>query len=480
MANFLTKAYNALKVRAPVAPMRASDIVGYGSGGWWPIIREPFTGAWQRNLEIRADHVISHVTAFRCISLISSDIAKMRMKLVNQTSPNVWEEANNPAWSPVLRNPNHFQNRIQFFENWVTSKLNTGNTYVLKERDGRNVVVGLYILDPRRVKPLVADNGDIFYELYTDNLAGIKENINVPASEIIHDRWNCMFHPLCGLSPIMANGLVATQGLRIQEHSAKFFKNAANPGGTLSAPGKIGQDTAERLKAFWQENFSGLNVGAVAVLGDGLKYEPMAVTPIDAQLIEQLKWTSETVASSYGVPAYKVGVGPTPTLNNIEGLERQYYQACLQIHIESIELCIDEGLGLPADWGVEFDLDTLIRMDSAAMMKYLSDGVGAGIFAPNEGREKLGLPPKEGGDTPYLQQQNYSLAALNKRDTSADPFGKAPAAPANPNPNSTPPNTNNPPDSNNPPVPDPSAVNNSFDFSDLLEWTYRFADSNSD
>ena len=33
----------------------------------------------------------------------------------------------------------------------------------------------------------------------------------------------------------------------------------------------------------------------------------------------------------------------------------------------------------------------------------------------------------DGGDAVYLQQQNYSLAALAKRDAQADPFGTAPA-----------------------------------------------------
>lgn len=411
-------------VRAPVAPIAASSVVGQNPsyGGWWPLIREPYAGAWQRNMEVRADHVILNVTVFRCTSLISTDIAKMRIKLVQFTSDNVWVEAQNNAYSPVLTKPNHFQNRIQFIENWVNSRLNHGNVYVLKERDGRNVVVGLYILDPRRVRPLVAETGDVFYQLYADDLSGIPTNITVPASEIIHDRWNCLFHPLVGLSPIVANGLVATQGLRIQEHSVRFFKNAANPGGILTAPGKIDNDTALRLKEDWQERFSGNNVGFVAVLGDGLKYEAMSTTPTDAQLIEQLKWTGESVAASYGVPAYKVGAGPVPTGISVDALETQYYQSCLQIHIEAIELCLDEGLSLPNSWGLEFDLDGLLRMDATAQMKYLSDGVGSAIIEPNEARGKLGMAPKPGGDALYLQQQNYSLEALAKRDKSENPF----------------------------------------------------------
>jgi hypothetical protein len=50
-------------------------------------------------------------------------------------------------------------------------------------------------------------------------------------------------------------------------------------------------------------------------------------------------------------------------------------------------------------------------------------------MAPDEARERyFGLGPVEGGDTPYMQQQMFSLKALAQRDQN-DPFSKpAPAA----------------------------------------------------
>src|SRR5690606_20504727 len=109
-----------------------------------------------------------------------------------------------------LRKPNRYQNRIQFFEWWITSKLLRGNTYVLKERDGRGVVQRLHLLDPSRVQVLVATDGSVFYQISQDDLAGVPEaSVAVPASEIIHDRMNCLFHPLVGVSPIFASGIAA-------------------------------------------------------------------------------------------------------------------------------------------------------------------------------------------------------------------------------------------------------------------------------
>lgn len=407
-------------------------------GGWYPLIREPFAGAWQRNVTVDQNAVLAFHAVFDCMTLIASDIAKLRVKLVAQDSDGIWTETSNAAYSPVLRKPNGFQTRIQFWENWMLSKLSRGNTYVLKRRDNRNVVTALYVLDPNRVKPLVTPDGDVYYELQADNMAGLTEDrVSVPASEIIHDRFNCLFHPLVGVSPIYACGLAATQGLSIQNNSARLFTNGSRPGGLLIAPGRIDPTNATRLKEYWDSNFAGENAGKVAVLGDGMTYQGLSINPDEAQLIEQLKWTSEVVCSTFHVPPYKIGVGALPSYNNVQALNTEYYSQCLQVHIEAAELCLDEGLGIGqgvttngSTYGTEFDLDNLLRMDSVTQMQVLKEGVSAGVLSPNEARSKVGRKPVPGGASPYLQQQNYSLEALAKRDAWEDPFGTAePAAP---------------------------------------------------
>lgn len=411
------------KKQAEEKALRPAD----NRGSWLGVIRESFAGAWQRNVEIHQDTVLAFSTVFSCITLIASDIAKMRVKLVQLTGDGIWEETTSPSFSPVLRKPNHFQNRIQFYESWVLSKITAGNTYVLKLRDARGVVTKLYILDPRRVTPLVGDDGSVFYDLKPDNLSTLEEGIVVPASEIIHDRMNCVFHPLVGISPIYACGLAAMQGHAIQNNSARFFQNGSKPGGVLTAPGAIGDETAKRLKEHWDQNYTGENAGKVAVLGDGLKYEGMALSAADSQLIEQLKWSAETVCSVFHMPGYKVGVGASPTYNNAEILNQIYYSDCLQSLIEALELCLDEGLELPTPYGTEFDLDGLLRMDTASLYKANNDAIGGGWMAPNEGRRRANLRPVEGGDSPMIQQQNYSLSAIARRDAQADPFQTAPA-----------------------------------------------------
>jgi phage portal protein BeeE len=107
-------------------------------GGWWSLIREPFAGAWQRNLEIKTDFVLTYSAVFACVTLIANDISKLRLRLVRQDADGIWQETESAAFSPVLKRPNRYQNRIQFFANWLTSKLVHGNAYILKERSTRH------------------------------------------------------------------------------------------------------------------------------------------------------------------------------------------------------------------------------------------------------------------------------------------------------------------------------------------------------
>lgn len=411
------------------SPVPVTDITPLVSDrGWFDIIKEPFTGAWQRNMERRPSSLLSYSAVYACITLIASDISKMAIRLVEMQSDGIWNEVNVASFSPVLRKPNQFQTRIKFIEQWMISKLTKGNTYVLKERDKRGVVVALYILHPDLVKPLVSPSGDVYYQLSRDDLAGVEDEIVVPASEIIHDTMTPLFHPLCGVSPLVACGIAATQGLSIQAQSTRFFQNGAAPSGIITAPGTIDDVTAERLKKTWSEKYSGDNAGKVAVLGDGLKFEKISMTAAESQMIEQLKWTAEVVCSCFHVPAYMIGAGSLPSSDNVGARNQQYYSQCLQSHIESIELLLDEGLGLTqhADhiYGTEFDLDGLLRMDTSTQYQTYGDGISNALLTPNEARKKIGLKALSGGDTAYMQQQNFSLAALDKRDSAEDPFSK--------------------------------------------------------
>lgn len=407
---------------------------GYSTvGSWNQIIQEPFMGAWQKNCELKVDDATRHFAVFACMTLIASDIAKLPF-IFKVKRKRHWETVDGNRFSWLQKRPNYYQTPSQFRESWMLSKLQSGNAYGLKQRSPQGRVEQIFVLDPTKVKPLVStETGEIFYELQTDNLSGnFGDRLVVPASEIIHDRFNCKNHPLVGISPLYAAGLSAMAAVHGQQHMINFLKNQANPGGILSAPGQISQLTADNLKEYFNSNFQGAGAGKIAVVGDGLQFQKLAMSSQDSQLIEHLQWSAETICAVFHVPAFMV-LGTSPG-SNVEALKEQYYSQCLQILITQMTESIDLGLDIPDNEAIELDQYELLRGDTTSRYNAYDKGIKGSFLTINEARVKEDLEPKEGGDTIWMQQQNYSLEALQERDRT-NPLGlPAPSSTTEPDP----------------------------------------------
>lgn len=399
-------------------PKGSEAAVAVGFPGASGFVREPFTGAWQKNQSlVTRDGMLASSAVFACIDLISSDVAKLGINAV-RLQDGVWQQYSAPRFTKVLRKPNRYQTRSQFIKAWVASKLAHGNAYILLSRNSSGAIVEMQVLNPRWVVPLVAPDGSVFYQVTMDPLmvTPVTEVI-VPARDIIHDRGITSWHPLVGMTPIAACVASATLASAISSNSAAFFSNAARPSIFMSAPGAISNETAARLKADVESGYSGASSGKVMVGGDGLTAETLTMTGNDAQLVQQLQWTAQDVARCFHVPGHKIGLDTGARTANTSAIyESMYYSDCLQAYIDSIELLLDDAFDVPDGVGLRLDTSGLMRMDEAARHAANAQAVGAGYMSPNEARATVHLPPVGGGGTPYLQQQNYSLAALAKRD----------------------------------------------------------------
>lgn len=449
-----------LRAKAIAATSTAAQgsLAPVASSSFWGYLREPFAGAWQKNIQPeQPQNILAFSAVYACVTLICDDISKLRSMLMEKLGK-IWVEVErNSPFLAVLKKPNRYQTWLQFIQQWLASKLLHGNAYILKDREAlRGVVKAMYVLNPFYVQPLISPDGSVFYRINKDWLAGVPDHVTVPASEIIHDRCTALWHPLVGVSPIYACGATATQGIRIQANSESFFKNQSQPGGMLTTDvEEISDETALRLKQEFEQNFSKGNMGRLLVAGSGLKYIPIAMSSRDAELVKQLDWTVADVARAFKVPMYKLG-GPLPPGATAGQLNQEYYSQTLQTHIEAIEALLTEGLEVTKAatdnlYSVELDTDGLLRLDPLTRSETAKNFVSCAVWAPNDGRLKENLPPATGGETPYLQQQNYSLEALARRDAAApapssDPlqtlslaaFGELLARGTLPNPHSPP------------------------------------------
>jgi HK97 family phage portal protein len=400
---------------------------------WWQVISEPFAGAWQRNIEETRGDLLCYPTLYACIDSIASDIGKLPFQLMREDSNGIWQPTQNAAYSPVLRKPNGYQTAQQFRESWLLSKLTQGNTYALKRRDERGVVVALYVLDPNRVQPMVSDRGKVYYQVQTDSLSTLPpdypaENLIVPASEIIHDRCITLHHWLIGVPPLCAAHWPAVKNLKILKNATTFFSNGANPGGILTAPAGMSEPDAQAVKEYWNREFQGENSGKVAVIGADMKFTAFAFKSSDSQLVEQLRYSDEQICQPFGVPPFIVGIGTIPAGMKVDDMMGLYYQRALQKHIEAMENLLDEGLAITKNsdgdrLGTELDLEPLLRMDPQRRAEVWGKLRNDAVATPNEARRAFNLKPLPGGDTVYMQQQDFPLdqVRLNRIEPAAVP-----------------------------------------------------------
>lgn len=416
------------------------------NGGWYNILNSPvlesYQGAWQQNVLYPESQpsLLTSSPVFACVSGISSDIAKMRLKMMRKEGP-IWVEVESGKGSnflPVLSTPNHYQTDLQFLQQWVQSILLSGNAYIALERnnrggEGMGDISAMHVLDPCSVRPLVSDSGMVFYQVSADPMADVFDTIVIPAEDIIHDRINCHWHKLIGVAPLTACAASGYLGARIQADAAQFYSNRAMPGGMISAPKFISNETAARLKETFESEFSGTNIGKVFIAGDGLTFQPFRMTAEASQTAEQLKMTVSDVARAFRYPEWKLG-GQIPSYaNNYQAYQLSYAADALQFYMEGIERSLDKAFAYSrSELHVEFDDDNLLRMDTASL--YDTVNKGERFLTVDEQRLRVGYDKTPGGDQVYRQEQDHSLPALAARDKSDDPFGTKAKSTPNPQP----------------------------------------------
>lgn len=405
---------------------------------FWPITW------WQQGYRLPQKEANAAVEA--CVGAISQTIAMLPIYHWKQDAQGGSVKITTSAASRVLRKPNPYQTKADFFLNLVRAELFRGNGYALAQRNGRQEIVALHPVQPTSLYPFVSpEDGSVFYQ-FSETPVGQDfdpvVNDLFRASDVLHVRLHTPVHPMVGESPITAAALAIDSGNAIASATAKFHENMARPSGYLKVPGALKAEIAESLRGEWAAAYQGVSTGRVAVLQGGVEWTPLSMTAVDAAVIDSYKMSIADIARVFRVPLAIIGDN-TSTYNNTEVLMKFWLATGLGFMLEHIELALDSLFALPADEWIEFDTDYLQRADFAARIEALVRGVQGGLFAPNEARAREGLPKVAYGDEPRVQAQVVPLsfasenpAASSRTAPSADP----------PNPGADPPKGEDPPE----------------------------------
>lgn len=215
---------------------------------------------------------------------------------------------------------------------------------------------------------------------------------------------------IVGLSPITAARTAIGLGMALEEFASRYFANSATPGGLIkTAAGKtLSPEAAQRLKADFESMHRGLrNSSRVGILEDGMTWEAITGSMLDAQFLEQRKLSATEIARIFRVPPWVIAAdsGSSMTYSNVE----QQVSGFLTFAVRPWLVFIQQGLAAdpdlyPEDRSVwpEFDMDVLLKADAQTRAAVNSLGLGAHGGKPwltvNDVRASENLPRVDGGD----------------------------------------------------------------------------------
>lgn len=152
------------------------------------------------------------------------------------------------------------------------------------------------------------------------------------------------------------------------------------------------------------------NAGKAPIFGYGAKWVSDSQTMKDASLIEQQQWVLEQVCRATNVPPSKVYDLSHTNYSSAESSRIDYATDTIAPEAKSIEtafLPVLESMGQPDEY-LKFDLNGLMRGDSAARGQYYREMVYLGAMTRADVRQKEDMNPIEGLDKP-LVPLNYGI-----------------------------------------------------------------------
>ena len=370
---------------------------------------------------------------FRAVSVVAQGVAGMPIVLKerNLTGNGRWETRvvkNHWARRLLAVRPNGWQTPVEFVEGMLACAVLTGTALAVKNVVGKEVRELLPVPPGSWSVEQMSDYSLRYRIDYSDKTHGYFTQSQVlvlngpslnsfaamPAIHLARD----------------AIGLSAA----LQHQQSQLAGKGGNPSGILSAAGEVKPETREKLAETWKKKFGLGGPGGVAVL-DGLwKFEPLAMTSVDAQVLESRRFQIEEIARAFGVqPILLMQADKAATYASAEQMMLAHVIHTLMPWVTRFEqvlvrdvLCNDDALFF------DFDETLLLRGNPRDQGDFFQKALGSGgvpgFLSVNEVRDQMGYPrvEEDWADQIPRGSQSENLQSAPSPDQETPPAPQAP------------------------------------------------------
>ena len=338
---------------------------------------------------VNANTAIQLSTVYACVRVISETVASLPLGVYEAK-----EDGNRKA-----------------------TELLWGNSYCQIIRSGRNQVTGLYPLLPDKMTVDRDKKGVLTYTYMTST----GEQVVLSPEDVLHIP-GLGFDGIMGYSPIALEKNAIGLGIASEEYGSKFFSNGARPSGILTHPNTVKNPKA--LRESWNSAYGGSsNSNRVAILEEGMKFEPIAIPNNEAQFLETRKFQVDEICRIFRVPPHLVGNLEHATFSNIEHQSIDFAVHTIRPWLVRIEQAMNRALLSDQEKGrffVQFNIDGLMRGDYKSRMEGYAIGRQNGWLSANDIRaleNQNPIPADQGGDAYLVNGNMISISTAMKQQT---------------------------------------------------------------
>lgn len=278
-------------------------------------------------------------------------------------------------------------NRMEFYGQWIFSALIYGNGFIyVDERDlnGQPRSGAMHILHPDLVD-YVPGTGYFVKDPQTT------EWQYIPDGKLIHLRnFGELDERKFGMGVIKRHAYAFAVANEMRKYTGGVFKSGI-PNGILkvSNPNLTAEQAAD-LKAKWLENHG--NKRSIAILNSSTEFQPLSISPVDAQLLQMSQMSINDIALAFGLDPYMLGgSSDSNTYANVESRNIAFVQNTLLPWVRRIEETLNAET--PRGQSIKINLSGLLRADTATRTMAYATGIDKGWYTIDEIRAFEDLPP---------------------------------------------------------------------------------------
>jgi len=330
------------------------------------------------------DELVGIDAVYRAFSVIETGVLQLSVD-VWRTLSGVTEQL--PEAPPLVARPNVDEDGASFYASSCVALAARGNAYWFKTRGSDGSVINLDQLDPLTVHVEV-DRKRRLRLFHTD----LRRDPYTQA-DVEHLRLLTLPGKAEGLGPIQAARGMLDGQLALRAYADGWFTDPSHTDAVLRTDQHLTPEQAASYKAQWRAT-QGMGNGP-AVLGAGLDYRTLMLTPAEAQWLESQQFGTTAVARLFGMPAkYMLAKveGGADTYSNQQQEDQAFLKFTLMRYLREVELALTRLL--PRTQRARFNVDALLRTDTKTRYEAHKIGIEAGFLSVPEVRRIENLDPR--------------------------------------------------------------------------------------